>query len=252
MKTSPGYSRRAVLAAGTAWALCGCASHSTSPVENSDSTPSATSSTVVPSSPPATPSSSPSAHIDRSAPESLGVLVNKHHPMNPQNWAPADLVNFSGVQLRAEAAEAASKLFAAASETGLALKALSGFRSFETQQQTYQHWVSTQGQEHADVASARPGYSEHQTGLAMDIGTGSGCDLQVCFAQTPEAQWLAENAYRFGFILRFPYWQHEVTGYWFESWHYRYLGVDEAHRYRDSTAKSLEEFWGADSAPNYL
>lgn len=134
---------------------------------------------------------------------------------------------------------------------GVQLSLLSGFRSFETQQGTYSSWVSTYGQEKADTASARPGYSEHQTGLALDFGNGESCDLQVCFADTLQAQWLAENAHRFGFILRFPWGEHEKTGYWYESWHFRYIGQEEAQRYMLQKASCLEDFWGFEPVPRY-
>lgn len=256
--------RRAVLTAGTAWVLTACSAQDSGPLASSSgsSTPATASSTTTSS--PYEASSSPlstnseatggvssAKNLDHSTPTSLAVIVNKHHPMNPQNWAPDDLVGFGGKQLRAEAAEAAQKMFDGASAAGLPLIVLSGYRSYDTQVSTYNGWVAQQGQEMADVASARPGYSEHQTGLAFDVGTGTSCDLQPCFAQTQQAQWLAEHCTEYGFVLRFPWQQQDVTGYWFESWHFRYIGTDQAAEYKKVGASSLESFWGLENATDY-
>lgn len=253
--------RRAVLAAGAAWTLSACVSQpdATSPQARSGGVLSdgASSSATAEGSASSTPSSSSvsktsAPDLDHTSPDSLSVLVNKRHPIAPLSWAPSDLVSFSGHQLRAEAATAAEELFVAAAASGFTLVAVSGHRSYNAQVQTYNGWVAAQGQEMADTASARPGYSEHQTGLALDIGTGGSCDLQVCFRDTPEAAWLAENCSRFGFILRFPWMHHETTGYWYESWHFRYIGREQAAEFKRVQATTLEEFWGFEAAPDYL
>lgn len=182
---------------------------------------------------------------------SMTVLVNKHNPLSPLTYAPEDLQPFGSVLLRAEAAEAAHLMFADASAAGAPMVALSGYRSYETQQGTYASWAAQYGTDQADVASARPGYSEHQTGLALDIGTGSACDLQPCFKDTAAALWVAENAHRYGFVVRYPWWHHETTGYWYESWHLRYIGIEEATALKESGFETLEDFWGAGPAPTY-
>ncbi len=202
-------------------------------------------------SPAPSPSSYPVTDRDLTSPDSLTLLVNKQHPLNPLDYAPSDLVSWRGVELRQPAAQAAEQLVQAAASQGIELQVLSGYRSYQTQVGTYSYWQQTYGQEQADVASARPGYSEHQTGLALDLGDGSGCNLQPCFAQTPAGRWLAEQAADYGFVIRYPWWQHETTGYWYESWHLRYIGPDEAAAYRQSGAESLEDFWGAGPAPHY-
>lgn len=243
------FPRRALLVAGSAWALASCSSRQDVGVSVSESPWAGGAGAPVG----ALPSPSVTApSLDHHSPASLAVLVNKHHPLEPLAWAPEDLVDFRGQLLREEVAQAAEEMFVEAAQVGFFLLPLSGYRSFEKQEQTYAGWVASQGQELADTASARPGFSEHQTGLALDVGTGGACDLQVCFGQSPEAAWLAENCHRFGFILRFPWWQHEVTGYWYESWHFRYLGRQQAWAYRESGAASLEEFWGFPPAPSYL
>jgi len=162
------------------------------------------------------------------------------------------LVPFYGQQLRAEAAASAQYMMDAAAGDGVTLTVSSAYRSFAAQKQTYQHWVKVNGQKTADTLSARPGYSEHQTGLAIDFGSPEGCLLQECYQDTRAGQWLAKNAPDFGFILRFPKNQQHVTGYIFEPWHYRYLGSGLARAYRASGAKTLEEFFGTGAAPDYL
>lgn len=244
------FPRRRVLWLGLVAALAGCAKSSPGMPESSNllssGSPGESGSATASASQTSTP------RLDHASPASIYVLVNKAHPLQPQDWAPKDLTSVGTVQVRAEVAQAAQKMLVAAAEAGVNITTLSGFRSYETQVGTYNNWVSTYGQEHADTASARPGYSEHQTGLAIDFGAGGTCDLQVCFVDSPEAQWLAKNAHRFGFVLRFPYGEHETTGYWFESWHYRYIGESEAQRYQNAHAACLEEWWGFDPAPQYL
>lgn len=186
-----------------------------------------------------------------SSPESLRCLVNKMRPFAQKDWAPSDLVDFEGQQLRAEAAQAARTMVDAAKAEGVTLTVSSAYRSYAVQQQTYQHWVSVNGQKVADQLSARPGYSELQTGLAIDFSSPEGCRLEECYEDTRAGRWLAKNAQNYGFILRFPKGQQAVTGYLFEPWHYRYLGKDLTARYVASGANTLEEFLGTGAAPDY-
>ena len=105
----------------------------------------------------------------------------------------------------------------------------SGYRSYGTQVVTYNGYVAARGQADADTASARPGYSEHQTGWAFDIGDGGGaCGFQPCFADQPAAVWAKANGHRFGFVVRYPWMFHPITGYYYEPWHLRYIGVEAA------------------------
>ena len=172
-------------------------------------------------------------------------------PFAQQDWEPNDLVEFSGDQLRAEAAKAADTMIDAAATDGVTLLVSSAYRSYAVQQQTYQYWVSVNGQKVADQLSARPGYSEHQTGLAIDFASPEGCRLEECYRDTLAGQWLAKNAPRYGYILRFPDGRQSVTGYRFEPWHYRYVGVQIAQEYVASGAKTFEEFIGTGAAPDY-
>ncbi|PPF41780.1 D-alanyl-D-alanine carboxypeptidase [Pseudoclavibacter sp. AY1F1] len=191
----------------------------------------------------------------------MTVLVNKKTPLAPADYAPADLVAMSdigvpsanGHSLRSEAATAVQTMFAAASaEAGLTLDMTSGYRDYGLQTELYNGYVADLGQEAADLTSARPGYSEHQTGLAADISSqGEGCVLEQCFAATAGGQWLAANAHRFGFILRFPDGATATTGYEFEPWHYRYVGTDTSAAMQAAGVTTYEEFLGAPAAPGY-
>lgn len=243
------------------------ASATSSPSAASASASGVPSPTGVASSAAATPTASASASASAGAsgsatlapaqpsveaqPDSLRCIVNKMRPFAQQDWEPSDLVEFYGHQLRAEAAKAADSMIDAAATDGVTLLVSSAYRSYAVQQQTYQYWVSVNGQQVADQLSARPGYSEHQTGLAIDFASPEGCRLEECYRDTLAGQWLAKNALRYGYILRFPDGRQSVTGYRFEPWHYRYVGVQIAQEYVSSGAKTFEEFIGTGAAPDY-
>lgn len=167
-------------------------------------------------------------------------VVNKKHPNSPLNYVPTDLVTVGGGQrMRKEAADALGNMQAAALRDGVTIVCSSGYRSFDTQTTVYNNYVKQDGQAKADTYSARPGYSEHQTGLAMDFGS-----IDDSFADTPASSWLIANAHKFGFVLRYPKDKQAVTGYVWESWHWRYIGVDEATKMKESGKTTLEEYYG--------
>lgn len=134
-------------------------------------------------------------------PASIDVMVNKKHCIQPLSYVPADLVTTNGATLSAKAINSYNQMFAAASAAGQGFGVTSSYRSYNTQISTYNYWVSTSGQAGADTYSARPGYSEHQTGLVMDVSAGS-CVLD-CFGTTSQYQWLQQNAANYGFIQRY-------------------------------------------------
>jgi D-alanyl-D-alanine carboxypeptidase len=191
-------------------------------------------------------------------PASYWVVVNKTRPLNPANFVPPDLVEVPvpyvwEPRLRQEAAALATALFAAASaEAGLQLQSQSAYRSYDSQVRVYNQEVASHGQAAADGDTARPGFSEHQTGLVIDISSvPSVCALQACFGNTPHGQWLASNAWQFGFLLRYPADKTPVTGYTYEPWHFRYIGTVLATEMHNTGITTLEEFFGLPAAPSY-
>ncbi|WP_229106654.1 M15 family metallopeptidase [Paenibacillus sp. 1001270B_150601_E10] len=183
--------------------------------------------------------------------ESMLVVVNKERSL-PDGYEPPDLVepnvkfSFSEEHekrhMRKEAAEALEKLFANAEENNIELNAVSGYRSYKRQQSLYNYYVDTQGEEYASRVSAVPGTSEHQTGLAIDVSSPSvGNVLEEVFGGSVEGKWLAEHAHEFGFIIRYPQDGEAITGYLYEPWHIRYVGVEAATAiYNQKT--TLEQF----------
>lgn len=182
-------------------------------------------------------------------PESLWAVVNKKRPL-PGGFVPKNLVDTgNGQQLRSDASQSLNKLLSQAMAKGLNLYVISGYRSFSYQVDVYGGYVNADGQEAADRYSARPGHSEHQTGLGVDLGSGV-CDLQICFEQTSEGQWLASNAYKYGFIIRYPKGKESIVGYQYEPWHLRYIGKSLASQLHGSS-QTMEEFFGLPAAPSY-
>lgn len=172
------------------------------------------------------------------------VLVNKYNYLTedyiPENLEPLDLEYArSGMQLVSEAKEAFETLSQEARKDGMTIIAMSSYRSYDYQVNLYNKYVETDGKEAADTYSARAGYSEHQTGLAVDVYNK---ELPyTSFEQTEEFNWMQENAYKYGFILRFPEDKVNITGYQYESWHYRYVGK-EAAEYIHRHDLTLEEY----------
>ena len=186
-------------------------------------------------------------------PTSIWLVVNKDRPIST-DYVPADLVlanvnrredkSDEELMLRQEVATSLEDMFSAAtSEAGLALLLGSAYRSAALQETYYSNYVATSGQEEADKFSAKPGTSEHQTGMSADISSDDKtCYLEICFSETPEGMWLAENAHRFGFIIRYQEGKEEITGYQYEPWHVRYVGEDLAKEIYESNV-TLEEFF---------
>ena len=135
-----------------------------------------------------------------------------------------------------------NKLTEDAAKLGLSIKCSSGYRSYKDQERIYNNYVAIDGIVKADTYSARPGHSEHQSGLAIDVNS-----IDYTFLNTPECDWLAKNAHKYGFIIRYPLGKEAYTGYSYEPWHIRYLGIDTATAVYNS-GLSLEEYLGITSA----
>ncbi|PZA20748.1 D-alanyl-D-alanine carboxypeptidase family protein [Modestobacter versicolor] len=215
--------------------------------------PTAPASTAPPPAPPPAPATPTFDRAGQSIddPNSTWVVVNKARPLAPIDHAPADLVTIAGgYQLRAEAARAMTDMLAAAAAEGLGITVQSAYRSYDYQVGLFGNQVARFGQTQAEVQVARPGFSEHQTGLAADVG-GGGCDIESCFATTVEGQWVAANGPRFGYVVRYPDGRQDVTGFKYEPWHVRYVGVALATELQRTGVPTLEEFFGLPPAPGY-
>ncbi|WP_431800294.1 M15 family metallopeptidase [Halobacillus andaensis] len=186
-------------------------------------------------------------------PEIKEVVVNKSRKL-PEGYEPEELVkpdvrfpfeeDLPKKYMQTEAAEALENLFSAAEEDGLKLYATSGYRSYDTQKQIYENNVAERGQEEADKFSARPGTSEHQTGLAMDVTTAEmEFKLEQSFIDTEAGKWLADHAHEHGFVIRYLEGTTDITGYEYEPWHLRYVG-EELSTDIHETGGTLEEFFG--------
>lgn len=181
------------------------------------------------------------------------ALVNKEYAL-PNDYIPEDLVrpsvpySFGDLDieksyLRKEAAEHLEKLFEQAKIEGIDLFAVSGYRSYERQVGLFAAKENEVGREEAAQVVAIPGFSEHQSGLAMDISSPSvGYQLIEEYGETIEGKWLEENAHKFGFILRYPKGKESITGYQYEPWHYRYVGIEAAAIIHEKNL-TLEEYF---------
>lgn len=178
-------------------------------------------------------------------PASPWVVVNKVRPLVPLDHRPAT-TTVHGQPVAPVAADPLARLVATARAEGVELGVTSGFRSYERQAQVHGDLVGEHGRPGAEALSARPGHSEHQTGLAVDvIDLGAReCDLRGCFKDTPAGRWVAAEAWRFGWVVRYGPGQEAVTGYAPEPWHLRYVGVELATELRERGGPSLEEFFG--------
>ena len=171
------------------------------------------------------------------------ILVNKFYHLK-EDYTPNDLINLSGQynkgansKMRKEAAEAFMKMVDAAKLENIILYNMSAFRSYDYQVNLYNKYIKRDGKAAADKYSARPGYSEHQSGLCSDLN-----NISDSFDGSDEAIWLKNNAYKYGFILRFPKGKEDITGYKYEPWHYRYVGLEAAKIiYEDDI--TLEEYY---------
>lgn len=169
-------------------------------------------------------------------PEAINILVNKSNKL-PDNFIPNDLelinakYTIKPIYLKKEAKEAFEKLCKDAEKEGYKILVASGYRSYSYQKQLYYNYITEKGLEYADSCSARPGHSEHQTGLAIDVEGSNG--TYDNFLNTKEFAWMKQSAYKYGFILRYPDGKSHITGFKYEPWHYRYVGISDATKIND-------------------
>lgn len=188
--------------------------------------------------------------VENSEQNNYLVLVNKQNSLS-SSYVPNDLITVnvktkSGIasstkQMRKEPAKELEKMFSDAKKENINLLLYSGYRSFSTQKEIYESKVKAQGQKNADLVSAKAGLSEHQTGLAVDVVSSDYTNITTGFAKTKASNWLVKNAANYGFIIRYQNGKTNITGYSFEPWHLRYVGV-EAAREISSQNLTLEEY----------
>lgn len=209
----------------------------------------------------ASPEPSLSETFDRGAqslddPASPWVVVNKLRPLLPIDWKPDDLVPLTGIAggagqtLRAEPAQALHLLVEAAAADGIAVRVSTAYRSYGHQQSLFADYASRDSIDRVERYSARPGYSEHQTGLVVDVYDTAACRLRVCFGDSDAGQWVAMHSDEFGFVIRYPDGAQDITGFMYEPWHLRYVGVDLAAEMTGAEV-TMEEFFDLPAAPEY-
>lgn len=166
------------------------------------------------------------------------ILVNKFHYLD-KSFAPDDIVDiknwyaYGENEIRKTVYEQFRSMYNAAAKEDLKLIITSSYRDYGFQETLWNRYANQKGEEWADSVAARPGYSEHQTGLSLDIVTdGEGSSMST-FEKTDEFKWLSRNAHKYGFILRYPKGKEDITGYSYESWHYRYVGIETAAKIHD-------------------
>ena len=177
-------------------------------------------------------------------PMNYDFVINKNYRLD-ENYIPDDLENLSleyackDMYLRKDAKEHFEKMSSDAKREGLTILAVSTYRSYNYQKKLYNNYVEELGKFRADIASARPGHSEHQTGLSVDVAN-TLLDYDN-FEDTKEFLWMKDNSYKYGFILRYPKGKYDITGFKYEPWHYRYVGLDTA-KYIYQKNITLEEY----------
>lgn len=197
--------------------------------------------------------------ISLSDPARIWVVVNKTRPLAPLGFEPSSLdgVDLASTtpsdRLRTDARDALSALAQTADASGAGVLGINnGYRSYNLQVSTYSGFVAAEGVAGADEGSARAGFSEHQTGLAVDVvACDDGCGDIDSFGSTAQAAWVAEHAWEYGYVVRYESGASDRTGYMPEPWHLRFVGPQLAAAYHDGGYHTLEEFFGLAAAPDY-
>lgn len=223
--------------------------------EGETPSPSPSESVIESPSPSPSPSDLLNSVYDINTANSPTVVVNKKRPLKPKTYVPANLKKYpkSSVELAAPARDALVLLAAAMKSEGAGTLVLnSGYRKYTEQKRIHSRAVSLRGLKAGEALAARPGYSEHQTGLAADVSAyKQGCAIYTCFSATKAGKWLAENAWQYGFVIRYPYGQTKITGYQFEPWHLRFVGLEIATDMRSKNVLTLEKYFALPNAPKY-
>lgn len=187
-------------------------------------------------------------------PTSLWVIANKQNPLTPIDFSPTDLVaGPQGSLVSSRINPDLNAMMTAAAQESITLTISSSYRSYANQSTLYANYVAQYGQDVADTISARAGYSEHQTGLAVDIGgvTQPACNFNACFGETIEGQWLRDNLNNFGFIIRYTDDNGDIAGFAAEPWHLRYVGKELAAELKEQNISTLEEFFDVPGGRSY-
>jgi D-alanyl-D-alanine carboxypeptidase len=230
------------------WVLVACAGNTTLPdaPATATATPVVTTVTVQPATPlpTATPALAPTTNSAACADATLDLRVVDKQRALPRDEVPASLVRIDArwsvpglaeQALLPDPASAIVQLLQRAADAGHVLRIRSTYRSYEEQERTFQFWIDRLGEAQARRESAPPGHSEHQLGTTVDVSSAAvNWELITPFGETPEGQWLAEHAYRFGFALSYPQDAEQITGYIWEPWHLRYIGATCAAQWHAS------------------
>ncbi|MDT0156763.1 cell wall-binding repeat-containing protein [Microbacterium sp. ARD32] len=184
------------------------------------------------------------------------TMVNKKNTLRPLTYAPSDLRTVAGTNqlMRREAATALEKMIAAAKKEGAGrIKPGSGYRSYSTQKYMFNSAVASKGRAKAELGTARPGHSEHQSGWTMDVVacTTTNCSGIDYFGGSPQGRWTVKNAHKYGFIVRYEPGYTKITGYASEPWHLRYVGKALATDYKKGGFHTLEQYLDFPAAPSY-
>ncbi len=203
----------------------------------------------------------PSIHAapayDLDSPDAVTVIVNKARPLEPETYVPDDLADLTAIpggasqQMRSEAGDALVAMRQEAADAGAAFSVATAYRSYGFQESLFGDYAAEHGVNSAERFSARPGYSEHQTGLAVDIYASAACRIKRCFGEEAAGEWVAEHGWEHGFVVRYPDGSEDVTGYVYEPWHLRYVGAEMASAMHESGAATLEEYLELSPAPDY-
>ena len=227
----------------------GCDSSKVKPEPTPEPTvePTATPEEVIPT-PEPTPEPTPVATVDLESDDSINRYISQTH-MISESYVPADLraVKVHSAEtkkLREEAAGKLEEMCQAAIDDRIYLKLVDGYRSYQQQADLFSYYTQIRGSYYASVVDDHPGASEHQLGLAADIGCWNGaCELAYCFTQYPNYTWLRENSWKYGYIERYPEGKQSITGIVYSPWHYRYVGLEEAQKIYES-GLTMEEYYG--------